>query len=117
MATYSGPGDVKDPIILNSTKESDHQEAEREINRELKLRGINPERITDEEALKELSVAYACWIRCVYEKKNDRDAYATKQGDYEQKYKSTLIKIDEEYAKGNISTGGGAYSSVTVQRG
>jgi hypothetical protein len=116
MATYSGPGDVKDPIILNTTKESDHAEAEREIDRELKLRGVDPARV-DEEALKELSVAYACWIRCVYEKKNDRDVYATKQGDYEDKYKSTLLKIDEEYARGNVNTGGGAYSSVLVQRG
>ena len=116
MATYSGPGDVKDPLILNVTKESDHAEAEREINRELRLRGVNPDRV-DEEALKELSVAYACWIRCVYEKKNDKDSYANKQEDYENRYKSTLIKIDEEYARGTINTGGGAYSSIIVERG
>ena len=47
MAAYSGKSDVRDELLVGVSVEADHQEAEREINRELKRRNINPDSVDE----------------------------------------------------------------------
>jgi len=117
MATYSSKSDVKDPLLAGVSQESDHAEAEREINRELRRIGVDPEAIDDEEILKEMSVYYACAQRCLYETKDDGDAFDTKRPTYERRYRDILSKLDASYAAGAVDvTGGDAFRSLTVER-
>ena len=118
MATYSGTADVKDPLLQSVAKESDHQEAEREINRELRRINVDPEAdIDDEEVLKEMSVAYACMVRCKYEMQESGDAFEIRLQEFKEQYNGILKKLDSKYAKGEVSSGGGAYSTLAVVRG
>ena len=115
MAEYSSPADVKDDLLAEYSIESDHAESEREINRELQLRGISPAAV-DAEALKELSVNFALFRRCLYSKKSGEDSFAVKQDDYRKAYADTLVKITVEYAKGTVNKSGGTIG-IPVERG
>lgn len=116
MARFSSVSDVKDPLLRNVSKESDHLEAEKEIERELRRRGIDPEQV-DEEFLKDLSVDYACARRALYEVQTENDPWSVRQRAYSESYKMKLRQLDRESATGTVALGGmGAFRSIIVRR-
>ena len=117
MARFSSRLDVKDPLIQGVSQEADHQEAQRTIEMELRRRGIDPEEI-EEEFLKDLSVNYACWRRCLYEVQAPDDPWSAKKDDYKRLYDQGIRILDKFVATGAVSSGGrGAYcGTITVRR-
>ena len=120
MAAYSGKSDVKDAILAGVSQEQDHVEAEREINRELRRRGVDPESIDDPDFLKDMSISYACMKRCLYEMRGPDDAFSAKIVEYRRQWDTALGKLDGELAKGEVDLGGisnQAFRPITLLRG
>jgi hypothetical protein len=119
MAEYSSKSDVKDPLLQGISQESDHLEAEAEINKELKRRGIDPESSTqlpDAEVLRDLSVAFACRVRCKYALKTRGDAFSLKLPEYKEDWRVALARLDEELVAGAVSTGGTVLEALPLER-
>jgi hypothetical protein len=119
MGAYSSKSDVKDGALQGLTQEADHAEAEREINRELRARGIDPDKVEDPEVLKELSVAYACAKRCLYATLEKDDMFDAKRGAYEKEYQRRLQQLTEAMVQAKPDPSGGlrVFGSVELQRG
>ncbi len=104
MATYSLPSDIKDELIKQFSKRSDHAQAEEYINKVLSKLGVDPAKVTQTDLLKEMSITYATYKRAFYESKVKDDIFYQKYLQYEKELKDLtgdLIRksIDEDEVK------------------
>ncbi|MDF1565356.1 MAG: hypothetical protein P1V51_20125 [Deltaproteobacteria bacterium] len=118
MAQFSTKADVKDPILAGVTQEEDHKKAERELLMELKAAGVNPETIDDASVLKDLSVAYASWQRCILETREKDDAFDVKARHYKGIWNDGVGKLNRYVDAAPVErTGGSVYGlNVTIER-
>jgi hypothetical protein len=119
MAEYSSKSDVKDPALQGITQEADHAEAERALTKELKRRNIDPAAVPDPEVLKDLSVAYACWKRCLYSVQSEGDMFDIKRKAYKTEYVDGLERLNAEMVAGTKDPQGGkrVFGTVATARG
>jgi hypothetical protein len=118
MAEFSTPKDVKDAILAGVSQEEDHLQAERAIRIELAKKGYNADTLPDAEVLKDLSLAYACWQRCILEMGAKDDAFTIKAPHYKAAWEKGVsgLKniVDQTPVEG--ASGGGSYGAAELVR-
>ena len=104
MAKYSLPSDIKDELIRQYSKRSDHIEAQEYIDKVLSKMGIDLENVEPTPLLKQLSITYATYKRAFYESKTKNDIFYQKYTQYERELRdltADLIRksMDEDDVK------------------
>lgn len=93
MAKYSLQSDMRDELIGQHSKRSDHIEAEEYVDKVLTKLGVDVDYVTVSPLLKELSITYATYKRAFYESKNKDDIFYQKYKDYERQLRDLTAEL------------------------
>ncbi len=93
MAKYSQQSDIKDELIKQYSKRSDHVEAQEYVDKVLEKLGIDTTKVTVNSLMKELSVTYATYKRAFYESKTKGDIFYGKYREYERELRKLTADV------------------------
>lgn len=93
MAKYSVQSDIKDELLKEFSKRSDHEEAKEYVDKVLGKLGIDTDNVTVTPLLNRLSVTYATYKRAFYESKTKDDIFYQKYIGYEKELKELTADL------------------------
>lgn len=90
---YSKIKDVKDELIKQYSKQSDHDEAQEYVEKVLSKMGVDVDNVQPTPLLKQLSVTYATYKRAFYESGTKDDVFYQKYIEYEQELRDLTAEL------------------------
>lgn len=114
MARYSTQPEIKDELIKQYSKNSDHVEAEEYIDKVLSKLGIDPAGIEITPLLKNLSITFATYKRAFYESRVKDDIFYQKYLSYEKDLRSLTADLIRKSTEED-DDGGNADSKIFTE--